>query len=55
MDSSIKTVRTSVHIKIPDDVLSKIKANAAQLNMPYQTLINTLLTKYANGKIKLDI
>ena len=42
-------IRLSVH------VLDRIKQKAAKSGMPYQTLIGTILHKYADGQIEIKL
>ncbi len=46
-----KTERINVRLKYQD--LSHIKRIAAQEGIPYQTLISSILHKYASGYLKL--
>lgn len=40
--------RTALNMRVPTDVILKLKAKAAKLGMPYQTYINSELYKLAN-------
>lgn len=40
--------RYALNMKVPTDVIIKLKAKAAKLGMPYQTYINSELYKLAN-------
>lgn len=43
-----------INIRLPLHDLNNIKRVAAQEGMPYQTLIASVLHKYASGYLKLD-
>ncbi|HJD59775.1 MAG TPA: hypothetical protein LFW20_03805 [Rickettsia endosymbiont of Omalisus fontisbellaquei] len=43
-----------INIRLPLHDLNHIKRVAAQEGMPYQTLIASVLHKYASGYLKLD-
>ncbi|WP_253307528.1 MULTISPECIES: CopG family antitoxin [unclassified Rickettsia] len=49
---SKKTAR--INIRLPGHDLNHIKRIAAQEGMPYQTLISSVLHKYASGYLKFD-
>lgn len=40
----------NINIRIPDKVLQKIKAKAAEKGIPYQTLISSILHQHSSGK-----
>jgi len=40
----------NINIRIPDKVLQKIKAKAAEKGIPYQTLISSILYQHSSGK-----
>lgn len=42
-----------VSIRINQEDLIKVKARAKQSGMPYQTLLNSLIHQYADGRVKL--
>jgi predicted DNA binding CopG/RHH family protein len=42
----------NINIRINENDLSSIKMLAAREGMPYQTLIGSLIHKYANGRLK---
>jgi len=42
----------NINIRITENDLSSIKMKAAREGMPYQTLIGSLLHKYASGYLK---
>ena len=44
-----------VSIRMPLKELAEIQAKAAEIGMPYQTLINLLVKQYLQGKIRLTI
>lgn len=43
--------RTMISLKIDANDLADIKTEAERLGMPYQTLINSILHRYANGEL----
>lgn len=45
---SSQPARTALNMRVPTDVILKLKAKAAKLGMPYQTYINSELYKLAN-------
>lgn len=45
----------SICIRIDDEVLDKIRVKAKEYGLPYQTLIKTVLYKYAQDKINLGL
>lgn len=47
--------RKSMTIRVKRNVITEVKSKAQKQGIPYQTLINILLGKYANGEIKLAI
>jgi predicted DNA binding CopG/RHH family protein len=44
--------KKSVTIRIPDDIVSFMKIRALEEGIPYQTLVNSILHKYATGRLK---
>jgi len=40
----------NINIRIPDKVLQKIKAKAAEKGIPYQTLVSSILYQHSSGK-----
>jgi len=44
-----------VDIPIDTDLEKKLKEKAAEMGMPYQTLIGTILHQYVTGKIKAEL
>ncbi len=42
-----------VSIRLAEKDLQKIKRRAAELGIPYQTIIGSLVHQYAEGKIKI--
>lgn len=42
--------RQRISISIPERDLARLKARAAEEGMPYQTLINSILHKYVEGR-----
>ena len=47
--------RKSITIRVKKSVISEVKSRAKRQGIPYQTLVNILLGKYANGEIKLAL
>jgi predicted DNA binding CopG/RHH family protein len=47
----LKTKNINIRISLKD--LQKIKAKAAENNLPYQTLISSLIRQYIQGKIQI--
>jgi len=47
----LKTKNINIRISLKD--LQKIKAKAAENNLPYQTLIASLIRQYIQGKIQI--
>lgn len=45
----------NVNIRLPESVLYKIKAKAIENGLPYQTLMASLLYKYANDQVSAKI
>jgi len=45
----------NINIRLSEAVLYKIRAKAVENGMPYQTLMASLLHKYASGQLKVDI
>lgn len=45
-----KMKRKSINIRIPEYNLSRIKSQANQQGLPYQTLINSILQQYLEGQ-----
>lgn len=45
----------SITLRIKQDDLIKLKAKAKRAKIAYQTLINLLINKYAEGKLKLTV
>jgi predicted DNA binding CopG/RHH family protein len=43
--------RKSIHLKVLEDDLQRIKIKAIEEGVPYQALINLLIHKYAHGTI----
>lgn len=48
----MKMKRKSIHIRIPEYNLSRIRSHANQQGLPYQTLINSILQQYLEEKEK---
>lgn len=45
----------NVNIRLPESVLYKIKARAVESGLPYQTLIASLMHKYASGQLRVEV
>ena len=45
----------SITVRVKRKDLAKLKARAARNNIPYQTLINLLISQYNEGKTKLTL
>ncbi len=45
----------NVNMRLSEAVLYKIRARAVENGMPYETLMASLLHKYASGQLKVDI
>jgi len=48
-----KTKRITIRVKQED--LLKVKAKAAHTQIPYQTLLNSLIHQFAQGKAQINI
>ena len=44
-----------IHIRVNNKDLLKVKAKAQESNIPYQTLLGTLIHKFAVGDTKITI
>ena len=45
----------SITVRVKRQELAKLKAKAARNNIPYQTLINLLISQYNEGKTKINL
>lgn len=45
----------NINIRLPYKDIQKLKAKAAENNLPYQTLISMLLRQYTNGDISITL
>lgn len=45
----------AISIRLSERDLNKVKAKALENGLPYQTLIGSLIGKYAKGEIKLEL
>src|SRR3989344_3600415 len=45
----------SITVRVKRKDLAKLKARAARNNIPYQTLINLLISQYNEGKTKINL
>lgn len=43
--------RTTISLKVPNPTLSSFRIKAAQEGIPYQTLLSSLMKKYAEGRL----
>ena len=43
--------RTTISLKVPNPTLSNFRIKAAQEGIPYQTLLSSLMKKYAEGRL----
>lgn len=50
-----KTHKIIVTTRIDPDTILKIKEKADRVGIPYQTLINSVLKRYANGSLQIEI
>lgn len=48
-----KFKRISIRVRLED--LVRVKAKAKRHNIPYQTLLNTLIRQFASGRTKIEI
>jgi predicted DNA binding CopG/RHH family protein len=46
---------TSINLNLPEADLLKIKRKSLEVNIPYQTILLSIIHQYATGKIKLVI
>lgn len=44
-----------INIRVNNEDLTRIKHRAKQNNMPYQTLLSTMIHKFANGELKASL
>ena len=44
-----------INIRLPERDIQKLKAKAAENNLPYQTLISMLLRQYTKGEIRISL
>lgn len=45
----------NINIRLPERDIQKLKAKAAENNLPYQTLISMLLRQYTKGEIRISL
>ncbi len=45
----------NINIRLPERDIQKLKAKAAENNLPYQTLISMLLRQYTKGEISITL
>lgn len=45
----------NINIRLPEKDIQKLKAKAAENNVPYQTLISMLLRQYTKGEFKITL
>ena len=48
-------VSKRINIRINNQDLAKVKSKAKHNNIPYQTLISSIVHKYANGEIGISL
>ena len=49
--SSSAAAKTAISVRIDASVLADIRTEAERLGIPYQTLIGSVLHRYANGEL----
>ncbi len=56
IQSAAKTLKKNkrINIRIPEEVVFLIKKKAKEEGLPYQTLIGSVLHKYAYGRLKFQ-
>ncbi len=56
-EAAINTLQKTknINIRLPYKDIQKLKAKAAENNLPYQTLISMLLRQYTNGDIEITL
>lgn len=50
-----KKLKTRISINVDNDVIDYFKKQSNNIGIPYQTLINLLLRKYAENNKKIDL
>jgi predicted DNA binding CopG/RHH family protein len=50
-----KARKVMMAARIDPDTILKIKAKANRVGIPYQTLINSVLKRYADGKLEIEV
>jgi len=45
----------NVNIRVPEKDILKIKAKAAKSGIPYQTLMASIMHRYAQGEVKIEL
>jgi len=48
--SSSEAAKTPISLRLDGGVLASLKTEAARLGIPYQTLISSILHRYAHGE-----
>ncbi len=43
----------NINIRLPESDILKIKRKSAELNIPYQTILASVIHQFATGKIKI--
>ena len=49
--SSPKASKVAISLRIDGDLLADIRTEAERLNIPYQTLMGSILHRYASGEL----
>ncbi len=49
--NTLNPKRKRISISVPEPDLARLKAKALEEGIPYQTLINSLIHKYVNGRL----
>lgn len=49
--ASPKAAKVAISLRIDGEVLAYIKTEAERLNIPYQTLMGSILHRYASGEL----
>ncbi len=50
-DRVIKNPSIMISLRVPGHVVARLRDEADRMGMPYQTLINTILHRFANGEL----
>ncbi len=49
--TSSKAAKIAISLRVEGDLLADIRTEAERLGIPYQTLIGSILHRYANGEL----